>query len=113
MRPHELFRTIEFVGFPETNKKISGVYSIGGVYVGVSMHIRKRILEHIHLCLSNYHCNKKLQNIIQLSMHLTGDPIVVEYLSSDMNDEYMYHLLLDIPTTKQTRFYHQYSKFPI
>lgn len=40
---------VELIGFPDTYKKISGVYRISNFYVGASYHIRQRLLQHFRI----------------------------------------------------------------
>lgn len=91
---HHVFN-IKWIGFPNTYKKVQGVYCIGEYYVGASRHIRKRILSHCHKVKRgevNLGCDKDLY----IRDCLKNDkPIKVSLLSKNpYNEGYWQELIL-------------------
>lgn len=60
---HERFEKFNaiFHNFPETHRKIKGVYLIGDFYIGASIHVRSRILSHLRDSDKREHTNKGFQ----------------------------------------------------
>lgn len=103
MRTHKLFENCVFVGFPETHRAIKGVYSINNDYVGASINIRQRILQHIRL--SEYSFELNASKAIYKSTDF-GSPIVIQYLDPNPFNE---HLYKERTSVKEV-FYHQMYK---
>lgn len=113
MREHFYFK-IDWVGFPKTHRKVKGCYLIGNVYVGASKHIRARVLQHLREVYSvtdsefthTYDSSNPKPKLDYLFARiLFKEPIRVEYISDNTNDEEDMHLKYNIPIKKLTRFY--------
>ncbi len=63
-----------------------GVYMIGDFYIGKSINIRKRILQHFQQSINSRHYNKDLAAKI-VNLLLIGEKIPVKILSHDTDDE--------------------------
>lgn len=85
MIEHYLYK-INYVGFPNTRRKVESVYVIDDVYVGASIHTRQRILSHFRNAMAGRHYNKELQAYLQ-AKHLNNEPVVVKMLSKIAFDE--------------------------
>lgn len=110
MKEHHEFK-INWIGFPNTHRKVKGVYKIGNrkaLYIGASIHIRSRILSHIRLVKTNLKYGLKIESekdkYIQECL-LEDKEIDVVMLSDDPNEEKYYHELFDVEKS------HAYAKF--
>ena len=105
MLPHELFTkyNIVFIGFPDKNKKIKGVYNIGDFYIGASSHIRKRIIQHFLNIRTGYGCNRVIEGIQNKKQ------IIVKYEFENPNDEMEISKKYGVNISRE-RFYHQLFK---
>jgi len=86
-----IYDAVELDGFgystlKKRQKTVSGVYMIDDVYVGESIHIRKRIRSHILDTLNNRHTNSSLQDYLKWRL-LSGNKIKVMLLSTNQNKE--------------------------
>lgn len=96
MKSHHKFN-IKWHGFPENyHRKVKGVYMIGpNVYIGASIHIRRRILEHCREAIYHNNFCKKwpwLKNRKPLSEYILNQfsskgHIEIYRLSDDPYDE--------------------------
>ena len=103
MNSHYLFENCVFIDFPKTHRAIKGVYSINDTYVGASINIRSRILQHIRL--SNDYPNLNGTKAIKLSTDL-NKPITIKYLDADPFNEHLYKSRTSIREV----FYHEMYK---
>lgn|SRR5690606_24396483 len=112
MLPHHFFK-IEWIGFPNTRRKVAGCYLIGDCYVGASLHIRRRILSHLS---SVYSVDKEdfVDDYLKLKSDkeryiykciATGEPVRVTYISDNVMDEKEMHIKYNIPILKYSNFY--------
>ena len=88
MRKHQKIN-IEYCEKLSNMSKCQGVYLIGGIYVGATKRIRRRVIQHD--CISK------------------NNPIKVSLLSENPNDEIFYSLQYKSQNKKE-RFYHQIYK---
>jgi predicted transcriptional regulator len=104
MRKHESIN-FEFVGFPDTHRRIEGVYLFGeNAYVGASIKVRKRIISHVNSFLRNAHYNKRMCEYLT-ECYIEDKPIKVTYLSPNVTDEEFYSLQIIGESQTQERFY--------
>lgn len=86
LRSHWKFK-IKFDGYPNTHKKVKSVYCIDDVYIGASVHTRKRILTHLYSA-SRYdksmnqdfleYLRHKIKNNIEITVYNLDDNIYSE-----------------------------------
>ena len=102
---------IEWVGFPKNRfRRIKGVYMIGDIYIGASVHIRRRIIQHLNDCKRGRHSNNDVLCYFN-SCNQNKTPIQVRFLSNNPFDEDDLTNLFNVKTSNQSRFYHQiYNK---
>ena len=110
MKNHNKYE-IDWVGFPQTHRKVCGVYMIGpSIYVGASSHIRSRILQHIHDSCRMAHINTDVQEYILVQIEM-GYPVLVTLLNTDPFMELEVKKNMGLPIKPRERHYHQnYSK---
>lgn len=109
MRKHESIN-FEFIGFPDTHRKIEGVYLFGeNAYVGASIHIRNRVISHVRAFLRNAHENKKMVAYLN-ECYSQNKPIQVTYLSENVNDEQFYSKQIIEESNPNSRFYNKTQK---
>lgn len=109
MRKHESIN-FEFVGFPDTHRKIEGVYLFGeNAYVGASIDIRSRIIAHVNAFLRNAHENKRMVDYLK-ECYSNNKPIKVTYLSRNVNDEEFYSKEIIEEGNPNERFYNKTHK---
>lgn len=96
--PHPLFKNVVLDCLPALTEptnacNLKGVYSIesGGVilYIGQTVHFRKRALNHIQGAVNGYHKNKPLADYL-LNSHLKNIQIKFTLLDFDNNLEYFF-----------------------
>ena len=71
LKDHWKFK-INYIGYPNTHRKVASVYCIDGVYIGTSIHTRLRILSHLHSAERN------LKNM---------NPFFIEYLKDKIKNK--------------------------
>lgn len=96
---------LEWVGFPNTIRKVSGVYLIGNIYVGASKHIRKRILSHCSMASRDQHNNNGVSEYINDCIS-SKTPIRIELLSDNPFDELEFSKKYGFDKNRQI-YYHQ------
>jgi hypothetical protein len=84
---------IEYIGYPKTHKKVSGVYLIDDVYVGASKHNRLRIISHCNNSCNNNHNNLELSDYLKIKIFF-NQPIKIYFLDNDIYKEGKYIELL-------------------
>jgi len=85
MRSHWKYK-IDYIGFPESHLKVSGVYIIDDVYVGASKHIRSRIIKHCNNAMNNIKCNIGLNEYLKMKIS-DNEPIELMLLEDDIYRE--------------------------
>ena len=85
MRSHWKYK-IDYIGFPDTHRKVAGVYMIGTFYVGASKHIRNRILSHCSNAINNSKGNIGLTLYLKDKI-LKNEPIELMLLDEDIYKE--------------------------
>lgn len=105
MLKHDLFN-IRWCYFPETKKKVPGVYIIENIYLGASRDIRKRILNHLHAIKRGSHLNTDL-SISLLPKIKNNEQINVILLSNDPFEESFYKGIYGFERVGSEKFYHE------
>lgn len=88
LKDHWKFK-INFVNYPETNRRVSGVYLIEDVYVGASKSIRSRIVNHLNAALRKSHPNNEFGEYLRLKI-INNHPIDIFIIDDDMYKEGFY-----------------------
>ena len=108
MRKHQKIN-IEYCEKLSNMSKCQGVYLIGGIYVGATKRIRRRVIQHVNNCINNRSgVNQNLYLYITDCIS-KNNPIKVSLLSENPNDEIFYSLQYKSQNKKE-RFYHQIYK---
>lgn len=115
MKPHHFF-DIEWIYFPDTEEKVEGCYLIGHSYVGASIDIRSRVLNHLYkICdtttgeLKDGCLDTDLGCYVSYRI-IKNKKIEVTFLSSDTSYEEYFYKAYGIPIHSYTRFYNQIYK---
>lgn len=87
-KEHSKFK-INFVNYPETKRKVSGVYLIEDVYVGASKSIRSRIVGHLNAALRKSHPNNEFGEYLRLKIN-DNHPIDIFIIDNDVYREGFY-----------------------
>lgn len=102
--------------FPESNRKIKGVYLIEDLYIGASIHIRSRIIHHINTAYSNLNKYNIIDSELAMSiLYLLeiNKQINIYYISDNPIEEekfcYIYKPKLN--NLSRCKFYGQRSDF--
>lgn len=79
------------IEIPYLRKNNIGIYLIGDFYIGQSINIRQRVMQHYKLCLKNEHVNTDFQNKF-LELLKSGKTISLKILDNkaDSNIEQQY-----------------------
>jgi len=102
--------------FPKSNRVIKGVYLIEDLYVGASISIRQRILNHINTAYSNLNKYKYVQSELArniLDLLETNKEINIYYLSDDPLEEEIYYWICKpkLNNLSKGKFYGQRSDY--
>lgn len=85
LKPHCKF-DIDWIGFPKTHRRVKGVYLIQHCYIGASIHIRNRILSHLH-GIKRLKIIKSYKDKYLFDCILTSKPVKVYLLSNNPLEE--------------------------
>lgn len=100
----------KLINFPKNQRKVSGVYKIGKIYVGASQNIYKRLLQHLRLTTTfRKHSNPELRYYINYCLSI-GKKIEVRFLSDDPFEEEIHSKKHGIVPPEGARFYHTLYK---
>ncbi len=104
LKDHWKFK-INFVNYPETNRRVSGVYLIEDVYVGASKSIRSRIVNHLNAALRKSHPNNEFGEYLRLKI-INNHPIDIFIIDDDKYNEGFY---IEMMKPKYNRTLKSYS----
>lgn len=111
MKGHWAFN-INWIGFPSTHRKVKGCYMIGNTYIGASIHIRSRILQHCNLVKRDLDLGKIPLGLTSRKYDyikeciLKKEPIEVRFLSNNPMDEQLMHELWSMDYNPNAVMYH-------
>lgn len=88
LKNHWKFK-INYVNYPETHRKVSGVYLIDDVYIGASKHNRNRIITHCNAALRDSKSNLGLYEYLKFKI-INNKPIDIFFIDNDVYREGFY-----------------------